>query len=361
MRPKSRGWIKLASADPMAHPLVNPNYLGEASDVEQMVTAIKIAREIFATKAFAPWVGQGAHARPDDPKTDDELRAFVRATADSYHHQAGSCKMGTDDLAVVDPELRVRGVAAVCASPTRASCRSSRPGNCHAGIMMIAERARTGSRRVPRPTPATRACDMSLAGKKVGVLMESDFYEDEIFYYKHRFPEEGVELHFLTRLWGQKSITFHGHEYKAPFECRESFEGMSDAELRQLRGDHRARRRSCPTGCATREDRRTSCRRRPSSCARAFAETRHRQGHHLPRHVARRDRARADPRAAGGLPTTTCTATCATWAPSTPTQDVVVDGDLVTGRTGGHCHLFARAIIDLIAAKDAATEADVRH
>ena len=73
---------------------------------------------------------------------------------------------------------------------------------------------------------------MSLAGKKVGVLMESDFYEDEIFYYKHRFPEEGIELHFLTRLWGQTRITFHGHEYKVPFEVSESFEGMSDEELR---------------------------------------------------------------------------------------------------------------------------------
>ena len=63
---------------------------------------------------------------------------------------------------------------------------------------------------------------MSLAGKKIGVLMESDFYEDEIFYYKHRFPEEGVEMHFLTRLWGQERITFHGHEYKVPFEVDES-------------------------------------------------------------------------------------------------------------------------------------------
>ena len=73
---------------------------------------------------------------------------------------------------------------------------------------------------------------MTLAGKKVGVLMESDFYEDEIFYYKHRFPEDGIDLHFLTRLWGQPRITFHGHEYKVPFEVSESFEDMSDEELR---------------------------------------------------------------------------------------------------------------------------------
>ena len=73
---------------------------------------------------------------------------------------------------------------------------------------------------------------VSLSGKKVGILIESDFYEDEIFYYKHRFPEDGIEIHWLTRLWGMKSITFHGHEYKVPFEVNETFEGMTDEELR---------------------------------------------------------------------------------------------------------------------------------
>ncbi len=123
VRPKSRGWVRLADADPTSHPLVNPNYLGEASDMEKMVKAVKISREIFATKAFAPWVGPELMPA-DDPTTDDELRVFLRATADSYHHQTGNCKMGTDDLAVVDPELRVRGSPA-CASLTPASCRSS--------------------------------------------------------------------------------------------------------------------------------------------------------------------------------------------------------------------------------------------
>jgi choline dehydrogenase len=138
VRPRSRGSIKLASADPAVPPLVDPNYLGDPSDLDKLVEAVKISRRIFATKAFAPWVG--AELMPaDDPKTDDELRAFVKATADSYHHQAGSCKMGTDDLAVVDPELRVRGVDGL-----RVADASVMPvvpsGNCHAGIMMIAER-----------------------------------------------------------------------------------------------------------------------------------------------------------------------------------------------------------------------------
>ena len=73
---------------------------------------------------------------------------------------------------------------------------------------------------------------MGLEGSKVGILIESDFYEKEIFFYEHRFAEEGVELHWLTRLWGQPSLTFYGHEYKVPFECHESFEDMSDPTLR---------------------------------------------------------------------------------------------------------------------------------
>src|ERR1700737_4185358 len=73
---------------------------------------------------------------------------------------------------------------------------------------------------------------MRLTGKKIAILMESDFYEHEIFYYQYRFPEEGVELHFLTRMWGQSSLTFTGHEYKAPFQVCESFENMDDATLR---------------------------------------------------------------------------------------------------------------------------------
>ncbi len=75
---------------------------------------------------------------------------------------------------------------------------------------------------------------MKLKGKKIGVLIESDFYEHEIWYYNYRFPEEGAELHFLTRMWGQPSITFKGHEYHAPFDCNESFEDMDDDTLRSF-------------------------------------------------------------------------------------------------------------------------------
>src|SRR4051812_3238065 len=75
---------------------------------------------------------------------------------------------------------------------------------------------------------------MSLEGKTIAVLVESDYYEPEIWYYQRRFAEEGAEVRFLSRLWGQDSITFKGHEWQVPFECAESFEGLSDEELRSF-------------------------------------------------------------------------------------------------------------------------------
>ena len=139
VRPEARGWVKLANTDPTAHPRINPNYLGTERDMSRFVSAIKLSREIFATRAFEPWIGRELMPA-DDPRSDDELRAFARATADSYHHQSGSCKMGTDEAAVVDPQLRVRGVEGLRVAD--ASVMPTVPsGNCHAGILMIAERA----------------------------------------------------------------------------------------------------------------------------------------------------------------------------------------------------------------------------
>jgi choline dehydrogenase len=138
VRPMSRGWIKLASADPMDRPLVNPNYLGADSDRERLIQAVKLSRDIFATKAFSSWVGDELMPGPQ-VKSDADLDEFVRNTADSYHHQSGSCKMGSDEMAVVDPQLRVYGVEGL-----RVADASVFPvvpsGNCHSGILMIAEK-----------------------------------------------------------------------------------------------------------------------------------------------------------------------------------------------------------------------------
>ncbi|MEU6737911.1 GMC family oxidoreductase [Streptosporangium sandarakinum] len=138
VRPASRGWVRLASADPFAPPLVNPNYLGDRSDVDRLVQGVELAREIFATRAFGEVLGD--ELLPGPAAADREaLTAFVRERADTYHHQVGSCRMGTDDDAVVDPRLRVRGVEGL-----RVADASVMPavtsGNTHAAIQMIAER-----------------------------------------------------------------------------------------------------------------------------------------------------------------------------------------------------------------------------
>lgn len=138
VRPTSRGWVRLASANPLDKPLVNPNYLGTEDDARRLVDAVKRSRDIFATRAFAEWV-TGELLPGPGVSTDAQLREFVRQRADSYHHQAGSCKMGTDEMAVVDPDLNVRGLERL-----RVVDASAMPvvpsGNCHAGILMIAEK-----------------------------------------------------------------------------------------------------------------------------------------------------------------------------------------------------------------------------
>ena len=132
------GALRLASDNPLDKPLVNPNYLSAPSDRERLVYAVKLAREIFGTRAFSPWIKQELMPGPD-VRTDEQLDAFVTQNADSYHHQAGSCKMGLDSMAVVDPSLRVHGVEGL-----RVADASVMPfvpsGNCHTGIVMIAER-----------------------------------------------------------------------------------------------------------------------------------------------------------------------------------------------------------------------------
>jgi protease I len=187
---------------------------------------------------------------------------------------------------------------------------------------------------------------VSLEGKKVGVLVESDYYEPEIWYYQRRFPEEGAEVHFLTRLWGQDSITFKGHEWQVPFECNESFESLDDDELRSFDAV------IVPSGMVADRLRYTEdIEKLPPATEflkRAFAEPGILKGiicHGMwlaapapelvrGRRVVAHNNLLGDVRNMG-----------ATYVD----EDVVVDGDLVTGRTGGHCHLFARRIIELLA------------
>jgi choline dehydrogenase len=139
VRPQSRGWVRLAGPDPFAAPLVNPNYLAEPADVDRLVQGVELARDLFGTAAFAGTL-KGELLPGGDVSTPAELRDFVRRRADSYHHQAGSCRMGTDDGAVVDPRLRVHGVTGL--RVVDAGVMPTVPsGNCHTAIVAIAERA----------------------------------------------------------------------------------------------------------------------------------------------------------------------------------------------------------------------------
>jgi choline dehydrogenase len=106
MRPRSRGNLKLASADPLVPALIDPNYLSDPADLDVLVEGISIAREIGAGSAFADWRAREVYPGPESASPAD-LRKFVLRAADSFHHPVGTCRIGD----VVDAALRVKGVA----------------------------------------------------------------------------------------------------------------------------------------------------------------------------------------------------------------------------------------------------------
>jgi choline dehydrogenase len=138
LRPESRGELTLRSADPLSAPLLQPNYLQREYDRRLMIECVRLAREIFAQDAFRPYAGDelypGAATR-----SETEVLDFIRRKAETIYHPVGTCKMGEDDMAVVDPALRVRGLEALAVvdasvMPTLVS------GNTNAPTIMIAEK-----------------------------------------------------------------------------------------------------------------------------------------------------------------------------------------------------------------------------
>jgi choline dehydrogenase len=136
--PKSRGEIRLRSADPSASPMIDPRYFSEASDLEHLVTGVKLTREIAATAPLKDLLGGETSPGPH-VKTDEDIRAFVRGSSQTIFHPVGTCKMGTDPMAVVDPQLRVHGLRGL-----RVADASVMPriigGNTNAATIMIAEK-----------------------------------------------------------------------------------------------------------------------------------------------------------------------------------------------------------------------------
>ena len=139
VRPLSRGWVRLASSDPTVPPLISCNIGDEPVDIDRIVTMVKIGRDIYRTKAFAALGLQEVGPGPD-VATDAQLRAWVTDNVGSYYHFVGSCKMGIDRLAVVDPRLKVRGLDGLRIAD--GSVMPSIPAaNTHTTIVMIGERA----------------------------------------------------------------------------------------------------------------------------------------------------------------------------------------------------------------------------
>ena len=138
LRPESRGQLTLRSADPAEAPRLQPNYLDAEYDRRIMLECVHLAREIFAQKAFDRY--RGAELYPGaDNRSEEDVMDFIRRRAESIYHPIGTCRMGTDDEAVVDPGLDVRGLEGL--SVVDASVMPSLvSGNTNAPTIMIAEK-----------------------------------------------------------------------------------------------------------------------------------------------------------------------------------------------------------------------------
>lgn len=140
LRPESLGEVGLNSADPFDPPRIDPRYLTAQTDQELLLKGTKIMREIMEAPALKPY--KKTELFTASTHTDDELMEHLRSRADTIYHPVGTCKMGVDEMAVVDPELRVRGVAGL-----RVVDASVMPtligGNTNAPTIMIAEKPPT--------------------------------------------------------------------------------------------------------------------------------------------------------------------------------------------------------------------------
>ncbi len=139
LRPVSRGCVTLASRDPMAAPLIDPNFLAERDDIDRLVRGFKVMRNILAQPALMNHGGIESDASIN-VKTDEQIEQFIRNRADTIYHPVGTCRMGNGPLDVVDAQLRVHGLQGL-----RVVDASIMPrivsGNTNAPTIMIAEKA----------------------------------------------------------------------------------------------------------------------------------------------------------------------------------------------------------------------------
>ena len=139
LRPKSRGTVRLASDDPRDAPLIDPNYWAEPEDLDISLRGLEMAREILRQPALSTYLRREVLPGPDI-RSRDALRNYAFRMAKTDHHPVGTCRMGRDAMAVVTPDLRVRGLDGlrICDSSVMPSIPSS---NTNAPTIMIAEKA----------------------------------------------------------------------------------------------------------------------------------------------------------------------------------------------------------------------------
>jgi len=138
LRPRSRGQVAVVSPDPTTKPFILHNYYAEPEDLRSAVAGLRAVLEIAGTEPLARYAQQPWRELASD--SDEDLAARARATAQTIYHPTSTCRMGVDDLAVVDPELRVRGVEGL--RVVDASIFPSVPrGNTNAPVIAVAEKA----------------------------------------------------------------------------------------------------------------------------------------------------------------------------------------------------------------------------
>jgi choline dehydrogenase-like flavoprotein len=138
LRPRSRGSVRLFSSDPAAAPLIDPNYWADPYDRDISIKGLRIAREIMRQNALKPFVQREVLPGPS-LDTDDELFDYACSSAKTDHHPVGTCRMGYDEMAVVTPDLRVRGIEnlRVCDASIMPRVPSS---NTNAPTIMVGEK-----------------------------------------------------------------------------------------------------------------------------------------------------------------------------------------------------------------------------
>ncbi len=138
VRAESRGTVMAGSADPADDPVIRPAYLTDENDVNVLVAGVEMCRRIFDAPALKE-ISLGEYDPGPNVQTRDEIRQFTRETGGTIHHPVGTCKMGEDPAAVVDPRLRVHGIAGL-----RVTDASIMPtlttGNTNAPAIMIGEK-----------------------------------------------------------------------------------------------------------------------------------------------------------------------------------------------------------------------------